>query len=35
MDRLGMRPAGTIRGAGRIQGRTGVHPDAPFALYRR
>jgi hypothetical protein len=29
-----MRPAGTIRRAGLIEGRTGVHPGAPFALYR-
>jgi RimJ/RimL family protein N-acetyltransferase len=35
MERLGLRPAGIIRRAGLIQGRTGVHPDAPFALYRR
>jgi RimJ/RimL family protein N-acetyltransferase len=34
MERLGMRPAGTIRRDGLIEGRTGVHPDAPFALYR-
>jgi RimJ/RimL family protein N-acetyltransferase len=35
MERLGMRPAGIIRGEGLIEGRTGVHPDAPFALHRR
>ena len=35
MERLGMRPAGSIRRAGLIEGQTGVHPDAPFALYRR
>jgi RimJ/RimL family protein N-acetyltransferase len=34
MERLGMRPAGIIRRAGLIEGRTGVHPDAPFTLYR-
>lgn len=35
MERLGMRPAGIIRRAGLVEGRAGVHPDAPFALYRR
>jgi RimJ/RimL family protein N-acetyltransferase len=30
MERLGMRPAGTMR----REGRAGLHPDAPFALYR-
>jgi RimJ/RimL family protein N-acetyltransferase len=34
MERLGMHPAGTIRHEGLIEGRTGVQPDAPFALYR-
>jgi RimJ/RimL family protein N-acetyltransferase len=34
MERLGMRPAGIIRRSGLVEGRTGVHPDAPFALYR-
>ena len=34
MERLGMRSAGIIRRTGLIEGRTGVHPDAPFALYR-
>ena len=34
MERLGMRPAGIIRRAGLVEGRTGVHPNAPFALYR-
>jgi RimJ/RimL family protein N-acetyltransferase len=34
MERLGMRSAGIIRREGLIEGRTGVHPDAPFALYR-
>ena len=35
MERLGMRPAGIIRREGLVEGRTGVHPNAPFALYRR
>jgi RimJ/RimL family protein N-acetyltransferase len=35
MERLGLRPAGIIRREGRVEGRTGVHPDALFALYRR
>jgi RimJ/RimL family protein N-acetyltransferase len=35
MERLGMLPAGTIRRPGLVEGRTGVQPDAPFALYRR
>jgi RimJ/RimL family protein N-acetyltransferase len=34
MERLGMRPAGIIRREGLVEGMTGVHPDAPFALYR-
>lgn len=34
MERLGLRPVGTIRRAGLIEGRIGVHPNAPFALYR-
>lgn len=34
MERLGMQPVGTIRREGLIEGRTGLHPDAPFALYR-
>ena len=34
MERLGMRPAGIIRRDGLVEGRPGVHPDAPFALYR-
>lgn len=34
MRRLGMRPAGVIRRQGLIEGRPGLHPDAPFALYR-
>ena len=35
MERLGMRPAGIIRRTGLVEGRAGLHPDAPFALYRR
>jgi RimJ/RimL family protein N-acetyltransferase len=35
MKRLGMRPSGTIRREGLIDGRTGLQPNAPFALYRR
>ena len=34
MERLGMRPAGIIRRDGLVEGRTGIHPDAPFAVYR-
>ena len=34
MERLGMRPAGVIRREGLVEGRTGVRPDALFALYR-
>lgn len=34
MERLGMRSAGIIRREGLVQGRSGMHPDAPFALYR-
>lgn len=34
MERLGMRPAGIIRRLGLIEGRPGLHRDAPFALYR-
>lgn len=34
MERLGMRPVGIIRREGLVEGRTGVYPDAPFALYR-
>ena len=34
MERLGMRPVGIIHREGVIEGRTGVHPNAPFALYR-
>lgn len=35
MERLGMQQTAIIRREGLIEGRTGVHPDAPFALYRR
>lgn len=34
MERLGMRSVGIIRRAGRIEGCPGIHPEAPFALYR-
>jgi RimJ/RimL family protein N-acetyltransferase len=34
MRHLGMRPAGMIRRTGLVEGRPGLHPDAPFALYR-
>ena len=34
MERLGMREAGILRREGLVEGRLGVHPDAPFALYR-
>ena len=34
-ERLGMRHAGTIHREGLIEGREGLHPDAPFVLYRR
>jgi RimJ/RimL family protein N-acetyltransferase len=34
MERLGMRPAGILRREGLVEGRSGVHPEAPFALYR-
>jgi RimJ/RimL family protein N-acetyltransferase len=33
MERLGMKFAGEIRTEGLVEGRTGVHPDAPFAVY--
>lgn len=33
MRRLGMRPAGLIRREGLIEGQSGLHPNAPFALY--
>jgi RimJ/RimL family protein N-acetyltransferase len=34
MERLGMRSAGIIRREDLVEGKVGVHPDAPFALYR-
>ena len=34
MERLGMHPVGIIRRAGLVEGRSGMQPDAPFALYR-
>ena len=34
MQRLGMRRAGLIRREGLVEGMAGLHPDAPFALYR-
>lgn len=34
MERLGMRHVGTIRREGLVEGRDGLQPDAPFALYR-
>ncbi len=34
MERLGMKFIGEIQTEGLIEGRTGVHPDAPFAVYQ-
>lgn len=34
IERLGMHPVGIIRRAGLVEGRFGMQPDAPFALYR-
>lgn len=34
MERLGMRPAGSLRREGLVEGRTGSQPDAHFAPYR-
>lgn len=34
MRRLGMRPVGLLQREGLIEGRSGLHPNAPFALYR-
>ena len=34
MRHLGMRPTGVIHRQGRIDGRLGLHPHAPFAVYR-
>ena len=35
MHRLGLRDAGVIHREGLVEGRTGLHPDASFALYRQ
>lgn len=35
MEKLGLRFTGVIRREGLVEGRPGIHPDAPFALYRR
>lgn len=35
MERLGMRSTSIIRRHGLVEGHAGVHPNAPFALYRR
>jgi RimJ/RimL family protein N-acetyltransferase len=35
MVRLGMTYSNEIRGYGYVEGRDGVHHDAPFAVYRR
>ena len=34
MRRLGLRDAGVILREGLVEGSSGLHPDAPFALYR-
>ncbi len=34
MERLGMHEVGVILREGLVEGRPGLHPDAPFALYR-
>lgn len=34
MERLGMRQVGIIRRPGLVEGQPGIHPHAPFALYR-
>ena len=34
MRHLGMQPSGAIRRPGLVQGCSGLHPDAPFAVYR-
>ena len=34
MHRVGLRDTGVIRREGLVAGRPGLHPDAPFALYR-
>ncbi|WP_328331739.1 GNAT family N-acetyltransferase [Kribbella sp. NBC_00382] len=33
MERLGMKYVGEIQSDGLVEGRIGVHPDAPFAVY--
>ena len=33
MERLGMRHVGEFAAVGLVEGRTGVHDGAPFALY--
>ena len=33
-ERLGMQMVGVIQWEGLIEGRSGINPDAPFALYR-
>jgi len=35
MRRLGLRDAGLIHREGLVEGRVGLQPDAPFALYRQ
>jgi RimJ/RimL family protein N-acetyltransferase len=35
MERLAMRQLGELRARGLVEGRPGVHHDAPFALYAR
>jgi RimJ/RimL family protein N-acetyltransferase len=34
MRRLGLRDVGVIHREGLVAGRSGLHPDAPFSLYR-
>lgn len=34
MERLGMHQVGVIRRKGLVEGQVGIHPEAPFALYR-
>ncbi|MET0692943.1 MAG: GNAT family N-acetyltransferase [Propionibacteriaceae bacterium] len=34
MRHLGMLPAGVLHREGLVEGRPGLHPDAPFAVYR-
>jgi RimJ/RimL family protein N-acetyltransferase len=35
MERLGMRQVGDVAAPGLVEGRPGMHDDAPFALYHR